>query len=228
MSSKIKETLSLEFDAFSANYTSDMIVAVPHYEQLMRCFQTCLPLGFSAKHILDLGAGNGNSANELMQRFPDAEYTLVDASAEMLDICNKRFTQSNIKLVESYFSDFQFNEEAYDLVIAGFSLHHCKADEKQSLFKKIKKALKPNGLLMMSDLCITKSDDSHPALLKEWETYVNANDPSGEKWTWLMEHYDAFDTPHNFESQHAWLLEAGFSSVDIGWNEGKWMHVIAG
>lgn len=227
MNPKIKETISLEFDAFSKDYTSDMITVVPHYLSLMSCFNDCLPLKFEPRSILDLGCGNGNSTAEIIHRFLDAEYTLVDASAEMLAICKARFSDSNIKLVESYFSDFEFSAASYDLIIAGFSMHHCEAEEKKSLFKKLKTSLMPNGYLAMSDLFITKTDDTHPALLEYWKNYINGNDPSGEKWAWLKEHYDRFDSPHNFESQKTWLSDAGFSNIEIAWNEGVWMHVMA-
>lgn len=227
MSSKIKENLSLEFDAFSKNYTKDMIVVVPHYEKLMDCFDSCLAEDFKPHRILDLGCGNGNTTAKVIQRFPDAEYALVDASAEMIDICAKRFSNYNINLVESYFSDFLFDKEHYDLVVAGFSLHHCQAEEKQSLFERIKLSLSPTGKLAMSDLFITKTDAEHPQLLNEWKDFINGNDPSGEKWLWLKEHYDAFDSPHNYKSQESWLTDAGFSNVEIAWNDGFWMHVIA-
>jgi len=228
MSSKIKENLSLEFDAFSTNYTKDMINVVPHYEKLMSCFSDCLPQEFNPLHILDIGCGNGNSTAEIIRRFPQAEYTLVDASGEMLAICQTRFSKYNIKTINSYFSDFEFLNNQYDLIVAGFSLHHCKADEKQVLFKRIKESLKPNGYLTMSDLFISKTDNAHPALLEEWKNFVHENDPSGEKWAWLKEHYDAFDSPHNIECQKEWMNKAGFTNVETVWNSGFWMHVIAG
>lgn len=227
MDSKIKENISLEFDAFSQNYTEDMIIVVPHYEKLMACFDSCLPQDFHPQRILDLGCGNGNSTAEIIKQFPEAEYTLVDASAEMIGICEKRFSNFNIKLVESYFSDFLFQKEHYDLVVAGFSLHHCVAEEKQFLFQQIKSALSPKGRLAISDLFITKTDEEHPQLLHEWKDFINENDPSEEKWLWLKEHYDKFDSPHNYKSQETWLTEAGFSNVEIAWKTGFWMHVIA-
>lgn len=227
MSSKIQDNLSSEFDAFSVNYTADMVIVVPHYERLMKCFNDCLPSGINPQKILDLGAGNGNSAAAIINRYPNAQYTFLDASTEMLNICQQRFPDANTKCIKSYFSDVDYGENQYDIILAGFSLHHCKADEKKMLFKRLKRSLTSGGVLAMSDLFISKSDASHPQLLADWQNFVQTNEPSGEKWSWLMEHYDAFDCPHNFESQQEWLLEAGFSSVEIGWREGYWMHVLA-
>ncbi len=227
MSSKIQDNLSSEFDAFSVNYTEDMIDVVPHYEQLIQCFNDYLPSGSNPQKILDLGAGNGNSTAALIRRFPDAHYTFLDASPEMLDICEQRFSGANSERIQSYFSDVDYGIDQYDVILAGFSLHHCKADEKRRLFKRLKRGLTSGGVLAMSDLFISKSDKAHPQLLADWEQFIRTNDPSGEKWLWLKEHYDAFDSPHNFESQKEWLMEAGFSSVEIGWREGYWMHVLA-
>ena len=227
MSSKIQDNLSSEFDAFSVNYTADMVDVVPHYEHLMQCFDACLPTDFAPQKILDLGAGNGNSTAAIIARFPNAHYTFLDASSEMLGICEQRFSHANTKTIQSYFADVEYGEDQFDLILAGFSLHHCKADEKRLLFKRLNKALTLGGVLAMSDLFISKSDDAHPQLLADWEHFICTNDPSGEKWLWLKEHYDAFDSPHNLESQREWLFEAGFSNVEIAWREGYWMHVLA-
>lgn len=227
MGTKIKDTLSSEFDAFSVNYTADMVDVVPHYKRLMSCFNECLPHDLNPKHILDVGAGNGNSTAAIINRFPNAHFSFLDASEEMLAICKQRFHNVNTRFVQSYFSDAKFEQNQHDLILAGFSLHHCKAEEKKFLFKQFKEALRTGGVLAMSDLFISKSDEAHPQHLTEWEDFINSNDPSGEKWLWLKEHYDKFDSPHNFESQKEWLLEAGFTSVELGWSEGYWMHVLA-
>ena len=42
-----------------------------------------------------------------------------------------------------------------------------------------------------------------------------------------MEHYDAFDKPDNLEDQVYWLKKAGFSNVNIPWNEGYWASIQA-
>ena len=224
---KIKDNIALEFNDFSKNYTKDMIACVPHYLELLSSFVKCLPKNFSPKTILDLGCGNGNVSALLMQQFPKAHYTLIDASTEMINLCRKQFSAFDILYVNKYFKDFSFKNETYDLVVAGFSLHHCDEEEKQNIFNDIYMSLKKSGLFAYSDLMISKTNPDHKNLIKNWEKFVNKSFPDGEKWTWIMEHYDAFDKPMDYQLQMEYLRSAGFDDVQTPFQKGYWTHIQA-
>ena len=224
---RVKDSISAEFDAFSNNYTEDMIKCVPYYQDILRSMVYDLPMSFSPKTILDLGCGNGNIVALMAERFPDARYTLIDASEEMLDICLKRFPNLKLNLVNTYFDDFSFSEESFDLVSAGFSLHHVDGSMKQRMFPKIYRCLKQGGIFTYGDLMISRENADHPGLILEWERFVNANYPDGEKWEWLMEHYNTFDRPDNFDDQILWLQSAQFSNVHTPWRTGYWVSMQA-
>ncbi len=225
---KIKETLSAEFDRFSGNYTEDMIRCVPHYLKLLSSFTDSLPEDFSATRILDLGCGNGNVTALLLEKFPRAEYTLLDASPDMLELCRKRFCGKNITCIRSYFRDYTFPEDYFDLITACFSLHHSDSGEKQWIFPLLYAALKQGGIFTCSDMMVKKYSDEHTRLVEEWRTFINANYPDGEKWAWMEEHHEAYDWPDDYGDQKSWLLDAGFRRVAIGWRTGYWVHFIAG
>jgi ubiquinone/menaquinone biosynthesis C-methylase UbiE len=224
---ELKDTIVNEFNEFSKNYTNDMIGFVPHYLDLVEAFALYLPEGFKPKKILDLGCGNGNVTSRLLQLFPDADYTLLDASQEMLTLCRESFRSSSMTYIESYFKDYNFKEGQFDMVIAGFSLHHCNSDEKQDLFKKIHKTLTFGGLFACSDLMINKEKPEHTALLEHWRAFVFGNFSSHEKWKWLMEHYDEFDKPDDYNDQIAWLKAAGFKKTGIPAKYDYWVHLQA-
>ena len=224
---KVKENIALEFNEFSKNYTHDMTACVPHYLNLLNSFTEYLPENFSPKNLLDLGCGNGNVTARLLKYFPSANYTLVDASEEMLDICKSQFKNYDIEYVQVYFKDFFFEKNKYDLITAGFSLHHCEAEEKKYLFKKINTALNTGGFFSYSDMMISRSNPDHAPLLKEWEIFVNRSFPNGEKWKWLMEHYTAFDRPDNYFDQVEWMEAAGFKNIRFPFKEGYWRHLQA-
>ena len=223
----VKENIAAEFDHFADNYTADMIRCVPHYLKLISTIGTCLPEGFIPKSILDLGCGNGNVTSLLLELFPKAEYTLIDASSEMIEICKKRFKKYSINYMHSYFEDYGFPEQKFDLIAAGFSLHHLDADKKQWLFPVLYKALKKGGMFSCSDLMINKEDQHHNALIIEWGKFVKSNYVTEEKWLWIMDHYEAFDRPSDFKDQKKWLEAAGFAEVSIKWNENYWVNFVA-
>ncbi|NND52276.1 MAG: class I SAM-dependent methyltransferase [Flavobacteriaceae bacterium] len=224
---RIKENIASEFNEFSANYTNDMIACVPHYLDLISSFTKDLPHQFDPKRILDLGCGNGNATAEVLQKYPEAQYYLLDASEKMLELCQHRFIGSDMSYLTSYFQDYEFESDFFDMIIAGFSLHHCDSEEKKSLFKKIYKALKSGGIFGMSDLMIDKNEPEHRQLLQDWKQFVLKNFPDEDKWEWLMEHYDEFDKPDHYSSQIQWLKEAGFSTIHTVFQNDYWVHLRA-
>jgi ubiquinone/menaquinone biosynthesis C-methylase UbiE len=191
-----------------------MIRCVPFYLELITAFTNELPTKFKPKRILDLGCGNGNVTAHLLQYFPNANYVLLDASKQMIDLCRTRFNGFSAEYITSYFKDYEFKAGQFDMIIAGFSVHHCDSAEKRQLFKRIFRSLKPGGIFGCSDLMIDKTKPEHIPFLKKWESFVNQNYPDGEKWEWLMEHYQEFDKPESLEKQLQWLREAGFKQIE--------------
>ena len=118
---KIKDNIANEFDAFSTNYTQDMTGCVPYYTTLMSHFTNHLPKNFEPHEILDLGCGNGNVTATLLSKFSKAKYTLIDASKEMLHLCEQRFKYDKAQYVNSYFQDFQFKNLHFKILS-----HHLK------------------------------------------------------------------------------------------------------
>ncbi|OUR92616.1 methyltransferase type 12 [Flavobacteriales bacterium 34_180_T64] len=221
---KIKDNIATEFDEFSKDYTNDMIRCVPYYAELISSFTEYLPSKFNPKTILDLGCGNGNVTNSVLKKFPQSQYILLDASQEMLNLCQKRFKNPSIEYIASYFQDYEFKKNAYDFIIAGFSMHHCGSEEKKNIFKKIYRALKPGGIFSCSDLMINRNNSYHPALIERWKTFVLSNYKDHSKWEWLMEHYNEFDKPDGFKDQLIWLKEVGFKRFNNIAIDTYWMH----
>lgn len=224
---KIGSSIDKEFDAFSVNYTEDMTKCVPYYQKLLQTFSENLPPTFSPNRILDLGCGNGNVTAQLLQKFPKSSYELLDASTEMIMLCKSRFSEYPIQYHTTFFNDFHFAENKYDMVAAGFSLHHCIAEEKKEFFKKIYTSLTSSGVFGICDLMIDRNSQEHPKLLQDWENFVFKNYSSLEKWEWLMEHYQEFDKPDDLNNHILWLEQAGFTKIEPFVNDNYWVHLRA-
>jgi len=202
----VQSDIVTEFDHFSSDYTKNMIVCVPHYETLLAHLVSDISPDLEVAQILDFGSGNGNTTAQLLSRYPTAQYTLVDASPEMLRICKERFGTVQMTLAESFFDDYDIDQGHYDLAAASFSLHHVDGEQKKRLFSHIADGLRPGGIFVYVDLMMHKDHPDHPALIQSWQNFVMANETSGETWTWLMEHYAAFDHPDNLDDQLKWLV----------------------
>lgn len=224
---RIEDNIANEFNIFSVNYTNDMIRCVPHYLKLTSAFTDGLTKGFAPRNILDLGCGNGNVTSQLLQLFPESNYTLLDASPEMINLCKNLFKGYSIEYITSYFKGYTFKEDYYDLITAGFSLHHCNSEEKKTLFQSIYRSLKKEGLFGCSDLMMNKNRPEHSKLLKQWKDFVARSFPDDEKWKWLMEHYEEFDKPDDYVDQLKWLEQAGFKNVTLTTHDSYWAHIRA-
>lgn len=223
---KLQSNIAEEFNEFSKNYTADMVKVVPYYLELLEQFSQNLPKDFNPKHILDLGCGNGNITFKLLERFPKAHYTLLDASEKMLELCKAQFGPFNKTYVQSYFQDYKFPILQFDMVVAGFSIHHCNAKDKQILLKHIYKSLIPNGVFICSDLMVDRNTKEHEFLLEFWKDFV-LNSSDQETWEWLMEHYKTYDNPNSLNQQLKWLKQAGFTDFNISMHNTYWVHLKA-
>lgn len=228
MGGRIKSIAEI-FDEFQDEYTAKMLRWVPYYREMMDKAVGNLPENFEAKNILDLGCGNGNVTALLQTRFPDAQFHLVDASPEMLTACRKRFQgASSIQFYNNYFQELEFESEQFDLIVAVLSLHHLRAFEKQSLFKKMRQWLQKDGYFSYSDLMIEKTKEPfHSEHLALWERDAFAQNTSAEEWAFLMLHYDTYDFPNDAAEQQLWLQEAAFNNTQITWQLIAWTHLLA-
>lgn len=216
--------VGLEFDRLEDGYTDKIRRWVPYYDALLKSLFTSLPPDFRPKTILDLGAGNGNVTFLAMQVFPEADYVLVDASAKMINHCADRFGDSDQFIYkERYFQELSFLPQTLDLIVAGLSLHHLQAEEKQALFRSAYSWLRPGGIFTSTDLHVDRTKtDEHAQVIEEWERIAREQGSTTDDWEYLMDHYRKYDYPHGFEDQLRWLRQAQFPDPRIVWVKGAW------
>lgn len=95
---------------------------------------------------LDLGAGGLMDSAFLVQsgfKYVEA----VDAEPAVADI-GKKMGNEKINIIVSRFEDFDFKHEQYDLVHARVSLPFIAPENFDDVIEKIKKSLKPEGVLV--------------------------------------------------------------------------------
>ncbi|MCA1222787.1 class I SAM-dependent methyltransferase [Streptomyces sp. 8L] len=113
-----------------------------------------LPLKAEPRHIVDLGCGTGAGTFALLARFPDAEVTAVDASADHLRRLREKAEASGVRdRVRTVSADLDAEWPALaapDLVWASASMHHM-ADPGRAL-RKTRELLAPGGLFAVVEL----------------------------------------------------------------------------
>lgn len=220
--------LNQEFNNWQQDYTAKIRRWVPAYDQLIASMTT-LAEDFKPADILDLGSGNGNAVAALLEKYPIADYTIVDASEEMIRASQERFAeQKAISYKEKFFQDLNFLPNSFDLVTAGLAFHHLDQVEKQSLFTQIYRWLRPGGCLSISDLFASKANPNYALnILTPWEEYAKKRGTSDEEWLNLMEHHAEFDFPDTLKDHLDWLASAGFKNASTKLVHGDWGNLKA-
>lgn len=127
---KQKELIRCCFDS-SAN-TYDSVAEIQTLSS--RCLVSLLDIE-NVSSILDVGCGTGNTSLELLKRYPNAEFTLLDISPNMLDVASKKFPKS-VDTICCDAESYEF-DKSYDLVISNLSVQWFSSLPK--FIEKIKK-----------------------------------------------------------------------------------------
>lgn len=104
--------------------------------------------------ILDMGAGTGNGALALTQRFPDAEVIAVDISEHMLnrlrDKATVRGVAGRIRTLQADLDATWPELEPVDVAWAANSLHHTADPDR--VLADLFGTIRPGGLLALAEL----------------------------------------------------------------------------
>jgi SAM-dependent methyltransferase len=123
-----------------------------------------LPLKTRPHHIVDLGCGTGAGTFALLDRFPDAHITAVDASADHLQRLRTkacaRGVEDRVRTVQADLDEVTWPDlGSPDLVWASASMHHMAHPDRA--LRTVHDALAPNGLFAVVELA------GHPRFLPE-------------------------------------------------------------
>ncbi len=159
----VKETEKCTAYAFNnsdiiASYDLDMDVWHPHRKKMASIAGEILPFEKSSHvRILDLGVGSGYLSQKMIEMFPHASITAVDAATLMIDQAKLRLKTylGQITFKSVTFQELPEKEKelsGIDAVVSAFALHHLSSDEKLRLFQFVYSILKPNGWFVNCDI----------------------------------------------------------------------------
>ncbi|MDD3183781.1 MAG: class I SAM-dependent methyltransferase [Anaerostipes sp.] len=102
--------------------------------------------------ILDLGTGTGYLAFPIAKRYPKTEIIGLDIVQQAMDKNRERAVTEGLKNIQFMSYNgliFPFADEAFDMVITRYALHHFPAII--NTFEEINRVLKPNGMFFLAD-----------------------------------------------------------------------------
>ena len=153
------------FDRLASHYR--WIEAVAAGQKLQRTRTAFLEKISPPRHALILGEGNGRFLAKFSSRFPQTNVTCVDASEQMLSLAQLRLEcevgrvshQQNLSAqkIEFIHADalaWTPPESKFDLIVTHFFLDCFRADQLDSLVKKISTATTPDAAWLLADFQI--------------------------------------------------------------------------
>lgn len=207
------------FEDEATFYDEINLKLIPHYSEIVNAL--VLSISFEKETpiiVFDLGCGTGTISKAILEKYPDAKFTLVDISQNMLKIAERKIGTESI--CQIHCKDFyELNlVEKYDVVASSLALHHLITDEDKKIFySKIFDMLKNDGIFLNADIVLGSNEHFQKIYMEKWISYMNKSysmDDINNNW---LEKYRNEDKPAKLLEQIKWLEEIGFSDVDIIW-----------
>ncbi len=176
--------------------------------------------------ILDLGAGTGLLSKYLYEKFPNAKYTLVDASEQMIDIARQRFeNMNNFSFVITDYSK-ELPSDQFDLITSALSIHHLENDSKDVLYSNIYNSLPDHGCFLNLDQFNAASDLMNDYYNQFWYDYIRQSSISEkEQDLWLQRR--ELDRENTIPESVILLKQLGFKHVECIYSYMKFGVILA-
>lgn len=200
------------FDDISKKYDGQRRKFIPCFDDFYRVPVSVASVNTESPDILDIGAGTGLLSAFLMERYPEASFTLIDISEKMLDMAKERFRDNpNVKYVVADYSKHHFVEK-YDMVVSALSIHHLEDSSKKEIYKKSYFLLKQNGIFINADQVYGETPFIENLNKQIWRQYIEDSGLSDEE---ILDGYERIklDKESTLDQQINWLKEAGFYDV---------------
>jgi len=178
------------------------------------------------REILDLGAGTGLLTKRLYDEYPNANYTLVDISEQMLEVARQRFLGlDNFKYsILDYSTDLPHDK--FDLIASALSFHHLENEDKLLLYSNIYDKLEDNGCLLNLDQFNASSEEMNGRYNDYWYEYINAGGITLEDNVSLLKRRE-LDRENTIDETKHLLTKVGFRNVECIYNYLKFGVIFA-
>ncbi len=174
------------------SYLQLMAAEVPAYPRLQDEVAAATAAVAPARHILELGAGTGETARRVLALHPGAELVGIDASENMLAHARAALPGADLRV--GRLGD-ELPPGSFDLLVSALAVHHLDGPGKADLFRRVASALAPGGRFVLGDVVVP-------------EDPADAITPLSE----------GFDRPSRADEQLRWLADAGLAPA-VTWSE---------
>ena len=209
-------------------------IVVPSRDEQARLICDLVPAS-PGEHFMgvDIGCGEGLLSKAILERYPEAQMTLLDGSDSMLtraaDNLGEYAYQIDLRQFDLFESDWlEELPRRFRCIVSSLAIHHLDDAGKQALFRNLYDHLAPGGALFIADLVHPPNEQIADAWANEWDRDVREQSLARTGSTYAFErfqdgwnHYRTpdleFDKPSLLSDQLQWLQEIGFTGVGCYW-----------
>ena len=209
-------TIEQAFNKSAGTYDEWVRTALPNYDEIFSVAISLIPHPADAGfEVLDLGAGTGLFSQQVLQKFPNAHFVLIDLAEDMLAAAKNRFAgrQTQFEFIAEDYCSLDYVGR-FDLVISSLSIHHLEHTSMQALFLRIYEALRPGGTFINVDQIKAPTVQLEEFYWQTWLEMVRSRGAGQDKIQASIQRRKIYDRDATLQDQLNWLGEAGFQLVD--------------
>jgi len=179
--------------------------------------------------VLDLGCGDAHAIAKALSNVEVGSYTGIDLSGDALKYAQVNLASlgCELELIEGDFLETLVElEKHFDIVIAGYSLHHLQEEQTAELFVEVRKRLKEGGHFLYYDEMCEQGESQKAYIEKLWRIACDDWDTLTEvEYEMLKLHIFENDFPLSQNSIDKMVQKAGFSASKICFRDEKELFV---
>jgi SAM-dependent methyltransferase len=206
-------------------YDARIRTFIPHYEEMLEAAVAALhAAGRPVETVVDLGTGTGALVARVGKVLKRARLVGIDEDEGMLAMAARRLPVRRTTLVFDNF--LRAALPRCDAVTASFALHHVAHQRtKKALFRRIRSALRPGGVMVSADC----HPCSHPALAAAgraaWRDHL-ASTYGRRKADGFLQAWSHEDFYVPLDAELALLRGAGLSP-EVAWRRDAFAVIVA-
>lgn len=202
----------------SFEYDEKICKTLPYYEDFhSQITDLVRAVGLTEINWLDTGCGTGKTAFKALKELDGTKinFTLCDASAEMLKIAEKRLVGGIVyRNIPSQELDYK---EEFDVVTAVQCHHYLSLEERKTATKKCFDALKHNGIFITFENIRLENSAAEELAVRRWKSFMISNGRSPEEAEKQLERRGKEYFPITVEEHKKLLKDCGFRSAQPLW-----------
>ena len=221
MSGSEVHSVKRHLDVDAESYDVQIRRLIPHYDDMIATgVELLAALAPADGHVLDLGGGTGALSSAVLQGLPGVRVTVLDVDTDMLGEARRRLDPFSDRVA---FQEGSFLDPlpAADAMVASLALHHVHdLRAKTELYRGIRGALAPGGVLLNLDAAVTEDSRLNSLVFDRMAARMGDHGITDAE---ARSHFAAWadeDRYFPLDAELSALREAGFDEVECFWRRG--------